>query len=259
MQKIDRPVALVTGGGRGIGLGISKELLGEGFALAFCGVKQENEVASLKELREIDAGVLYARANIADRDDRKRLIETVNNHFGRLDVLVNNAGVAPSERKDLLAASEESYDRLMDINLKGPYFLTQEAANWMVEQKKHDASFEGCIIFITSISSTVASTNRGEYCLSKAGLSMACRLWAARLAEHDIPVYEIRPGIIQTDMTAGVKEKYDRLISEGLLLQSRWGMPQDVGKAAAMLSRGDLGYSTGQVIMVDGALTRNVL
>lgn len=258
-QVQERPVALVTGGGRGIGLGISRRLLTEGFDLAFCGVKDEEEVASLPELRTIGPDVLYVQSDVSAAGDRDRLIESVKNRFGRLDILVNNAGVAPKERKDLLDATEESYDRLMSINLKGPYFLTRAAANWMVEQKEKNSSYSGCIVFITSISSTVASTNRGEYCLSKAGLSMACSLWATRLAEYDIPVYEVRPGIIKTDMTAGVTEKYDRLIAEGLLLQARWGLPDDVGKAVTMLAKGDLRYSTGQVIMVDGGLTRTIL
>jgi NAD(P)-dependent dehydrogenase (short-subunit alcohol dehydrogenase family) len=170
-------------------------------------------------------------------------------------VLVNNAGVAPKVRADILEATEESYEWVMKINLQGPYFLTQAAANWMVEQKKQDASFSGCIVNISSVSSTVASPSRGEYCLSKAGVSMATKLWAARLGEFNIPVYEIRPGIIQTDMTATVKEKYDKLIGQGLLVQSRWGQPGDIGKAVAMLVRGDLAYSTGQVIMVDGGQT----
>jgi len=179
----------------------------------------------------------------------------VRAHYGRLHVLVNNAGVAPRERNDLLDATEESFDRVLGINLKGPYFLTQRVANWMVEQRSQEDAFEGCIINITSISSTVASPNRGEYCLSKAGLTMMTKLWSVRLSEFDIPVYEVRPGVIRTDMTSGVEEKYDRLIEEGLMLQDRWGEPEDVGKAAAMLARGDLSYSTGQVLMVDGGMT----
>jgi NAD(P)-dependent dehydrogenase (short-subunit alcohol dehydrogenase family) len=163
--------------------------------------------------------------------------------------------VAPKVRADILEATEESYERVMKINLQGPYFLTQAAANWMVEQQKADASFGGCIVNISSVSATVASTSRGEYCISKAGVSMATQLWAARLGEFNIPVYEIRPGIIQTDMTAAVKEKYDKLIGQGLLVQARWGVPEDIGKAVAMLARGDLAYSTGQVILVDGGQT----
>jgi NAD(P)-dependent dehydrogenase (short-subunit alcohol dehydrogenase family) len=183
----------------------------------------------------------------------------VTERFARLDLLVNNAGVAPTERKDILEATPESFDRVLRINLRGPYFLTQAAARFMREARARDAAREhapaGCIVFISSMSATVASINRGEYCISKAGLSMASLLWATRLAGDGISVFEVRPGIIRTDMTAAVKEKYDRLIDEGLMLQKRWGTPQDVGRAVAMLARGDLPYSTGQVILVDGGLT----
>ncbi len=163
--------------------------------------------------------------------------------------------MAPAIRADILEATEESFERLIRINLQGPYFLTQLAARWMVEQKKADPAFAGAIVNVSSISSTVASTSRGEYCISKAGVSMATQLWAARLGEFGIPVYEVRPGIIKTDMTSAVTAKYDKLIAEGLLVQSRWGLPDDVGKAVAMLARGDLPYSTGQVLTVDGGLT----
>ncbi|MEE9603348.1 MAG: SDR family oxidoreductase, partial [Thermoguttaceae bacterium] len=148
----------------------------------------------------------------------------------------------------------ESFERLMRINLQGPYFLTQAAANWMIAQRKADASFEGCVVNVGSISATVASPSRGEYCISKAGIAMATQLWAVRLGEEGIPVYEIRPGVIKTDMVKAVEGKYDKLIAEGLCVQPRWGMPHDVGKAVAMLVRGDMPYSTGQVLMVDGGL-----
>lgn len=254
-----RPVALVTGGGRGIGLGVSRALLAEGYDLAFCGVREEREVTSLDELKGLGEKVLYVRADISDRADRGRLVDTVVDYFGGINLLVNNAGVAPRERNDLLEASEESFDWVLDVNLKGPYFLTQAVAGTMIDRRGIDPDFQAAVIFITSISSTIPSINRGEYCISKAGLTMATALWAARLAEHRINVYEIRPGITATDMTSGVKEKYDRLIEEGLLLQKRWGTPEDVGKAVAMLGRGDLPYSTGQVIMIDGNITRTVL
>lgn len=248
-SETQRPVALVTGGGRGIGLGISQALHAEGFDLAICGVKEEDRVSSLPELRAGEGEVLYVQADIGVRSERERVVESVRSRFGRLGLLVNNAGVAPLERRDILDATEESYDRVMGINLKGSYFLTQGVARWMIEQGK------GCIIFITSVSSTLVSTSRGEYCLSKAGLSMASKLWATRLAQHGIPVYEIRPGLIKTDMTEAVRDKYDKLIGQGLLRQARWGEPGDVGKAVAMLVRGELPYSTGQVLMVDGGLT----
>lgn len=209
----------------------------------------------MAELRELGAEVLYVRADVGIPGERKNIIPQVRERMGRLHVLVNNAGVAPRERKDLLEASEESFERVMRINLQGPYFLTQETARWMIEQKKEsDDAYAGCIVNITSISAAVASVSRGEYCISKAGLAMATTLWAVRLADYGIPVYDIRPGIIKTDMTAGVQAKYDALISEGLLLQPRWGQPGDIGKAVAMLARGELAYSTGQVLYVDGGL-----
>ncbi len=170
-------------------------------------------------------------------------------------MLVNNAGMAPRVRNDILEATEESFDEVLSTNLKGTYFLTQKAANRMIAQKKEDPAFQGCIINISSISATVASVNRGEYCVSKAGLSMATQLFAVRLGEYNIPVFEVRPGVIRTDMTARVKEKYDRLIEEGLCVQKRWGEPEDVGKVVASLASGHFMYSTGQVIMVDGGLS----
>lgn len=248
--------ALVTGGASGIGLGISEALAREGFDLAICGRRDESQMQEpLEHLRQFGADVLYISADMGSREDRARLVDTLRQRAGRLDVLVNNAGVGPRERKDLLDATEESYDWVMDINLKGPYFLTQAAANWMVEQREADSTFQGTIINIGSISATTASVNRGEYCISKAGMSMMTQLWAVRLGAEGIPVYEVRPGIIHSDMTSAVTEKYDRMIAEGLLVQPRWGEPGDVGKAVAMLARGDLPYSTGQVLMVDGGFS----
>lgn len=248
---MDKPVALVTGGTRGIGFGCAEALAREGWNLAVCGVRPEAEVReALEHLRKPGVEAHYLQADIGDDSSPRLLTDGVISRFGRLDLLVNNAGVAPRERRDILEATPESYDRVMRTNLRGPYFLTQAAARLMVERKT-----AGCIIFISSMSATVVSTNRGEYCVSKAGLSMASQLWATRLAEEGIRVYEVRPGIIRTDMTAGVTEKYDRLIAQGLTLQKRWGTPADVGRAVAMLARGDLPYSTGQVVLVDGGLT----
>jgi NAD(P)-dependent dehydrogenase (short-subunit alcohol dehydrogenase family) len=248
-------MALVTGGGRGIGLGISRFLADEGYNLAISGRRPETQVRdTLVALRKAKVEVLYIQADVANKDDRYRLLEEIKEHFGCLNVLVNNAGMAPENRADILEATEESFDRVMAVNLKGPYFLTQATARWMIRQKQTDLSYEGCVINISSISATVASSNRGDYCVSKAGLSMATKLWAARLGEFSIPVYEIRPGVVMTDMTAAVKERYDKLIEEGLTIQGRWGLPEDIGRAVAMLVRGDLVYSTGQVIMVDGGL-----
>lgn len=251
-----KKTALVTGGSRGIGLGIAEQLVQRGFQLAINGVREESAVQDvLLKLRAYGQDVIYCRADVSDAAQRARMLQQVETHFGALHVLVNNAGVAPKERKDLLETTEESYDRLMDMNLKGAFFLTQAVANYMLHQQERSKDFSGCIINISSMSATVASVNRGEYCVSKAGLSMVTQLFAVRLGAHNIPVYEVRPGIIATDMTAAVKEKYDRLIAEGLLVQSRWGQPEDVGKAVAMLAAGELPYSTGQVVMIDGGLT----
>ena len=248
--------ALITGGSRGIGFGVAKCLAEEGFDLGINGMRDESNVSeALQELRSHGVKVMYCKGDISIQSSRISIIDKVKKEFGQLNVLVNNAGVAPKERNDILKATEESFDYVVGTNLKGTYFLTQLAANWMVEQKQTDPDFSGCIINVSSISATVASVNRGEYCIAKAGLAMVTQLFAARMGEFQIPVYEIRPGVIATDMTSRVKEKYDKLIGEGLTVQDRWGFPEDVGKAVAALVRGDFPYSTGQVIMVDGGLT----
>ena len=248
-------VALITGGSRGIGYGIASQLAEAGYDLVINGVREAQAVTSqLHELEKAGSRVLYCRANISSKEDRTRMLDDINAFYGRLDILINNAGIAPRERKDILEASEESFTELIDTNLKGPYFLTQSVARWMIAQQNERKDFEGCIINISSISAVVASVNRGEYCIAKAGVSMATQLYAVRLAEFNIPVYEVRPGIIQTDMTAGVTEKYDRLIEGGLTLQKRWGFPQDVGKAVRALVDGYLAYSTGQVLNVEGGM-----
>ncbi len=251
-----KKTALITGGSRGIGYGIAKCLAKDGFDLAINGMRDESNVTkALEELRSYGVKVIYCQGNIGNTTSRKSMIEKIKNEYGQLNVLINNAGVAPKERNDILEATEDSFDYVIGTNLKGTYFLTQLAANWMVTQQKESTDFSGCIISVSSISATVASVNRGDYCISKSGLSMVTQLFAARLGEYKIPVYEIRPGVIATDMTSGVTEKYDKLISEGLTIQDRWGESEDVGKAAAALARGDFPYSTGQVIMVDGGLT----
>lgn len=249
--------ALVTGGTRGIGLGIARCLAESGYAIALCGRRPcgEEIEAVLRNLRGIGVAAHYVRADISSPEDRRDLVSAVRDRFGRLDVLINNAGIAPPERRDILEAGEPSFETVLRVNLQGPYFLTQEAARWMVEQKRQSERFQGAIVFVTSVSAQVASVNRGDYCISKAGLAMAARLWAVRLAEFGIPVYEVRPGIIATDMTSGVQEKYDALIEQGLLLEPRWGTPADVGKVVRALVRGDFPYSTGQVVMVDGGMT----
>ena len=247
--------AFITGGTRGIGFGVALALGKAGFDLAVNGMRNEGEVTdALEELRNIGVNVAYFQGNVAVREDRQAMLDKILSHFGSVNVLVNNAGIAPRERADILHAKEEIWDEVMEINLKGPYFLTQLFANYFVKKKVENPLFEASIINISSISAFVASVNRGEYCISKAGIAMATKLWATRLGEYDIPVYEIQPGIIKTDMTAGVVEKYDKLFQEGITLQRRWGLPDDVGKVAAMLAQGNMPYATGQAIKVDGGL-----
>jgi 3-oxoacyl-[acyl-carrier protein] reductase len=251
-----RKVALVTGGSRGIGFGVARALAGSGFDVAINGRREESDIAdALAELKSLGAGVLYCKADVASLPDHAKLLGAVRERFGRLDVLVNNAGVAPEVRADVLEATPESFDRVIGINLRGPYFLTQAAARWMVEQRQKDTGFRGCIVNVSSVSATAASVNRGDYCISKAGIAMATKLWAARLAEFGIDVYEVRPGVIATDMTAGVKEKYDALIAGGLTVEKRWGTPGDVGRAVAALARGEIPYATGQVLNIDGGMS----
>lgn len=256
-----KATALVTGASRGIGRGIALALAGQGYDIAAVATRLEGDAErpGLRELvREVEAlGVtcLPLVADIADLASHEAVVQQAIERFGGIDVLVNNAGVAPLVRADILECSPESYDRLMDINLRGPFFLTQAVGRQMVEQVKNGAARAPKIIFITSISSRVASPNRAEYCVSKAGLSMAAKNYAVRLAEHGINVYDLQPGITATDMTAGVKEKYDRLIAEGLLLSQRWGTPEDVGKAVVALAGGYFEYSTGSVIEIGGGLS----
>lgn len=248
--------ALVTGGTRGIGLGIAVELSKMGYAMVVNGVREETEVLqALDQIRQAGGRVRYVRGDLSNANERKKLAVDALGMTGQLNLLVNNAGVAPAVRTDLLETTEESFDRVLGINLRGAFFLTQLIARHMIEMKKADPGCEASIINISSVSATVASTQRGEYCISKAGMSMSTRLWAVRLGEFGIPVYEIQPGIIETDMTGPVKEKYTRLIGEGLCVQKRWGTPGDVGKTVAALAAGAMPYSTGQVIMVDGGLT----
>ena len=248
-------IAFITGGTRGIGFGVALALGKAGFDLAVNGIRNEGDVAdALEELRNLGVNVAYFQGNVAVREDRQAMLDNILSHFGSVNVLVNNAGIAPRERADILHAKEENWDEVMEINLKGPYFLTQLFANYFVEKKLENPLFEASIINISSISAFVASVNRGEYCISKAGIAMATKLWATRLGEYDIPVYEIQPGIIKTDMTSGVVEKYDKLFQEGISLERRWGLPDDVGKVAAMLAQGNMPYATGQAIKVDGGL-----
>ncbi|MFP4261071.1 MAG: 3-ketoacyl-ACP reductase [Opitutales bacterium] len=251
-----KPVAFITGGSRGIGLGCATELARLGFDIAINGMRDESAVSEpIETLKALGADVLYCQGDIGSAEARSAMLEKIRAHYGRLHVLVNNAGVAPKERKDILEASEESFDYVVGTNVKGPYFLSQAAAKWMIEQKTADPEGFYTIINVGSISATVVSVNRGEYCVSKAGVAMMSALFAARLGEYGIPVYEVRPGVTKTDMTSGVTEKYDALIEEGLCVTPRWGFPEDIGKAVGSLAGGKFTYSTGQVILVDGGLT----
>ena len=250
-----RRVALVTGASRGIGRGIARALAGAGHDVVVnYASNAEAAAAVVAELEADGAKAIAVQADIAVTADRERLVDTAYEHFGRVDLLVNNAGVAPSVRADLLEATEESFDRVVGINLRGPYFLTQLIARRMIHQVSSDpAAVAPKIVIVSSISAYTASVNRGDYCLAKAGLGMMTALYAARLAEHGINVYEIRPGVIETDMTGPVKERYDRLIhDEGLTPIRRWGQPDDVGRAVVAVATDLLPFSTGQVIDVDG-------
>lgn len=245
---------LVTGGARGIGRGISLYLASQGFTVAAVGTRDEASVSEfLAELKGYGEANSYIQGDISSHEDRIRIIDTFYDRYGRLDVLVNNAGVAPSVRADLLSMSEESFDRVLGINLRGAFFLTQYAASKMLEDAPTDAP--RMIITTTSISAETSSINRGEYCISKAGLSMMVKLFADRLAPHGIASYEIRPGIIETDMTAGVKNVYEEKIRGGLLPIPRMGKPEDIAKVVYALASGLFAYTTGGVINVDGGFT----
>jgi 3-oxoacyl-[acyl-carrier protein] reductase len=256
MTSSARGTALVTGGTRGIGLGIASALARDGWDLAVCGVRAETEVTgALDGLRANDTRVQYFAADLADSADRCRLVDDIHDRCGIVTALVNNAGRAPRVRADILEATEESFDEVLRTNLRGPYFLTQAIARDQVARKRTDPGFPASITFITSVSAEMVSTARGEYCVSKAGLAMAAALFAARLAEYGISVYEVRPGIIATDMTAAVQQVYDTRIADGLVPERRWGQPADVGRVVAALARGDVPYATGTVIHVDGGLS----
>jgi len=253
------PVALITGASRGIGRGIALELAKSGYNLVLNFLSNElaaweAKALALAALVRPASQVEIFPADISLPHDREQLLSFVRRQFGRLDLLVNNAGVAPQLHADLLETSEESFDRLTEINLKGPFFLTQAAARWMLESISQGglADYRPKIIIIGSICAYTASVDRGDYCITKAGLSMITKLFAARLADADIPVFEIRPGIIASDMNAGVKEKYDHLIAEGLSPIRRWGTPEDVGRAVAAIADEHFPFSTGEVINVDG-------
>lgn len=243
-----KKTAIVTGASRGIGRAISLKLAAAGF-IVIAAARGDAEKAAdyIAELKALSPESIYVPTDISVEADRKNLVDTAIRTFGKVDILVNNAGVAPIERKDILEMSEESMDRLLGINLKGTFFLTQYTANKMIE-----GGFGDAIINVTSMSAYTASISRGEYCISKAGLAMATDLFAVRLAEYGINVYEIRPGIIRTDMTAGVSAKYEALIADGLLPIARMGEPEDIANAVYALASGLLKYSTGEVLNIDG-------
>jgi 3-oxoacyl-[acyl-carrier protein] reductase len=251
-----RPTALITGGTRGIGLGIARALARDGWDLVLTGVRSPEDVRpAVEELQSLGGMIVYITSDVASREARSGLAAAVRERHGALNAVVNNAGRAPSVRADLLEAGEESFEELMRTNLQGPYFLTQTLARDMVARRQEDPSFRASIVFVTSVSAEMASPSRGEYCVSKAGLAMAAKLFAVRLAEHGIPVYEVRPGIIATDMTARVREAYDRRIADGLVPERRWGQADDVGRAVAALVRGDVAYATGTVLHIDGGVS----
>jgi NAD(P)-dependent dehydrogenase (short-subunit alcohol dehydrogenase family) len=256
----DRPATIVTGASRGIGKAVAKELASLGYDVVLShfdfdpqGKADESAANQAQtQIEKLGAQCEILRSDVSKAGDRKQLVELARTKFGRCDLLVNNAGVAPSKRADILEATEESYDRVMAINLKGPYFLTQLVTKWMIEQRREHPDRKFRIVNVSSLSAYTSSTGRGEYCVSKAGISMMTRLYADRLAEYGIGVYEIRPGIIATDMTSAVKDKYDKLIAEGLTPIKRWGRPEDIAKAVGAIAEGRLDFSTGQVIDVDG-------
>lgn len=259
------PVVLVTGASRGLGRGIAQCCARAGCSVAIHFARNEaeaRETVTLCQSAAINAEQQFVpvRGNLAVAAQRADFFEQTLSVFGHLDALVNNAGMAPHERADITETSETSYDEVMSVNLKGPYFLSQLAANyWLKHPSKGRLTGGYKLVFVTSISAETASVSRGEYCVSKAGLAMAAQLWAARLAGNGIQVFEIRPGIMETDMTAGVKENYDQLIAEGLVPQMRWGKPEDVGLAVESLLTGDFPFSTGNVIHVDGGLHLSTL
>jgi len=252
------PSALVTGSSRGLGRGIALELAKSGFSLAihYSGNEEAaKETRSLCESAARSSSQRFAifRCDISDSIQRAGLVDSVFAHFGVLDALVNNAGIGPKVRADIIDASEESFEEVLRVNLQGPYFLTQAVARRWLSGGAESVLPQGFkVVFVTSISAVTASIGRGEYCVSKAGLSMAAQLWAARLAGSGIQVYELRPGIMETDMTKGVKGKYDAMIAEGVVPQGRWGYPADVGRAVKSLLEGDFAFSTGNVFNIDG-------
>jgi 3-oxoacyl-[acyl-carrier protein] reductase len=252
----DKPVAVITGASRGIGRSVAIALAAEGYDIAAIARSVDSEGMGnlIREVEKRGAQFFPVGLDISCTSCQKEVVSNILERYGRIDILVNNAGVAPLQREDVLDMSVESYERVMNINLKGPVFFAQKIAREMVWLKQQMSDYKPVIIFMTSVSSVRSSTNRAEYCISKSGLSMASTVFADRLSREGILVFEVRPGIIQTDMTAKIKDKYDKLISEGLVPQKRWGLPDDIGKAVASISRGDWNFSTGMVFEISGGL-----
>ncbi len=251
-----KPVAVITGASRGIGRAVTIALAGEGYDIAAIARSIDSEGMETlgPEIENTGASFFPVGLDISCSECQAEVVANILERYGRIDFLVNNAGVAPLQRADIIDLTEESYDRVMNINLKGPVFFAQKIAREMIWMKNLVLDYKPRIVFMSSVSAAMSSTSRGEYCISKAGIGMAAMLFADRLAEEGILVFEVRPGIIQTDMTARVKDKYDKLISKGLIPQSRWGVPEDIAKAVASLSRGDWDFSTGTVFEISGGL-----
>jgi NAD(P)-dependent dehydrogenase (short-subunit alcohol dehydrogenase family) len=251
-----KPVAVITGASRGIGRSVAIALAREGYDIAAIARSVDSEGMEIlaSEIGKSDAQFFPLGLDISCMDCHKEAVKSILDRYDRIDILVNNAGVAPLQRKDLLEMSEESYDRVMNINLKGPVFFAQKIAREMIWMREKIPGYRPVIIFITSISAERSSCNRTEYCISKAGLSMASTVFADRLVGEGILVCEVRPGIIQTDMTIRLKNKYDKMIDKGLVPMKRWGFPEDIGKAVASIARGDWDFSTGMIFEVSGGM-----
>jgi 3-oxoacyl-[acyl-carrier protein] reductase len=252
----NKPVAVITGASRGIGRAVAIALAAEGFDIAAIARSVDSEGMEIlgPEVEKHGGQFFPVGLDISCTGCQKEVVSNILERYGRIDILINNAGIAPLQRNDLLEMTEESYDRVMNVNLKGPVFFAQKIAKEMIWLKPQISCYNPVIVFVTSVSASLSTTNRTEYCVSKAGLSQATRVFADRLSKEDILVFELRPGIIKTDMTAKIKDKYDKLIHEGLVPQKRWGLPEEIGKAVASIARGDWNFSTGMVFEISGGL-----
>jgi 3-oxoacyl-[acyl-carrier protein] reductase len=252
----NKPVAVITGASRGIGRSVAIALAAEGYDIAAIARSVDSEGMGYleKEVQKLGVQFFPVGMDISCTSCHKEAVATILERYGRIDFLVNNAGVAPLQRNDILDMTEESYERVLNINLKGPVFFAQKISREMEWLKHQIDDYRPVIVFVTSVSAVLSSTNRAEYCISKAGLSMASTLFADRLSREGILVFEVRPGIIQTDMTVKIKDKYDKLIGEGLVPQRRWGLPDDIARAVASIARGDWNFSTGMVFEISGGL-----